>query len=606
MVLTAAIPIIASALPANAVNTSIGSLQGRVDLTVSHGVTYRLQERNDDYVALGNGGRGTAVNGDDGTLNYKEGIVSNMSGLSTAITLQQGRFTAYVQGSAFYDFEQKNGQREHRDFSSSDLNHIGSGTTVQEYYLQMKLNPMELPIMLRVGDQTVNWGESVFPSHGVDIINPLDAVSLSQPLRFPNNSPRVTQGMIWGASSLTERIAVEAYYQYEWEPVSLLPAGAYFSSSDVTGKGRSKFIQLGGGRFSDLGTDLDAAFSLPEGTLGFDDEFQQIPQGATQKPDDDGQFGMAMMWVSNRGNASKWGVHYVRYHSRLPIISGMTANQQAVDETSTDAVNARADQLFEPYLQQGATPSEARALAQGTAEQLTLGQYSNQSSYFIEYPEDISMFALTFNTATLRTGTLVAAEVSHHIDAPVQLNADDVATAILSPIQFNPDFAQGPLGEFAPDATVTGFTRKDRSQLSVSMLQILGQRLGATQSLIGIDAAYVHIHDYPTSAEPALNARNGGSEDSWGYRALGRLTYNNVLGALNASLTVAFSHDVHGDTPGPYATFWEGRKSLTFGIDGRYLNRLTAGLVYTSFYGGGDNNPLNDRDFVRFNVSYGF
>ena len=80
IVLTAAIPIIASALPANAVNTSIGSLQGRVDLTVSHGVTYRLQERNDDYVALGNGGRGTAVNGDDGTLNYKEGIVSNMSG----------------------------------------------------------------------------------------------------------------------------------------------------------------------------------------------------------------------------------------------------------------------------------------------------------------------------------------------------------------------------------------------------------------------------------------------------------------------------------------------------------------------------------------------
>jgi hypothetical protein len=186
------------------------------------------------------------------------------------------------------------------------------------------------------------------------------------------------------------------------------------------------------------------------------------------------------------------------------------------------------------------------------------------------------------------------------------LNSDDVVNAILSPVEFNPSFAKGPLGAYGAESRIKGYVRKDRSQFSLTLLQLFGRRLGADQTLIGIDGAYLHIHDFPGSNEPALNARDGGDVSSWGYRVLGRLTYNNVFGALTLAPQIAFAHDVDGDTPGPYSAFREGRKSFTMALRARYINRLIAEVSYTNFFGGGDDNPLIDRDFVRLSISYGF
>jgi hypothetical protein len=216
------------------------------------------------------------------------------------------------------------------------------------------------------------------------------------------------------------------------------------------------------------------------------------------------------------------------------------------------------------------------------------------------------MIAATFNTATLRTGTLVAGEISLHVDVPMQLDLDSVITAALSPVQFNPGFASGPLGSYGADTYIPGFTRLDRTQVAFSMVQILGERLGAAQTLIGIDGAYIHIHDFPDAGEVPLNAPGGGDADSWGYRLLGQLRYSNVFGAINISPRIGFAHDVKGYTPAPFSAFWEGRKALVIGVSGDYLNRLTADLGYTAFLGGGSDNPLRDRDFIRFNLTYWF
>ncbi|WP_426737589.1 DUF1302 family protein, partial [Pseudomonas aeruginosa] len=57
------------------------------------------------------------------------------------------------------------------------------------------------------------------------------------------------------------------------------------------------------------------------------------------------------------------------------------------------------------------------ALAAQAAGAATAGN----SSYFIEYPEDIRMFGLSFST-TLPNGTAWSGEVSYRPNAPVQLN----------------------------------------------------------------------------------------------------------------------------------------------------------------------------------------
>ena len=56
---------------------------------------------------------------------------------------------------------------------------------------------------------------------------------------------------------------------------------------------------------------------------------------------------------------------------------------------------------------------------------------AGNSEYFIEYPENIHLFGLSFST-TLPTGTAWSGEVSYRPNAPVQLNTTDILFAGLS------------------------------------------------------------------------------------------------------------------------------------------------------------------------------
>ena len=80
-------------------------------------------------------------------------------------------------------------------------------------------------------------------------------------------------------------------------------------------------------------------------------------------------------------------------------------------------------------------------------------------------------------------------------------------------------------------------------------------------------------------------------------------TYNSVLGGLNVTPRILFTHDVSGVTPGPFSAFIEDRMSLGFGVGLNLVNRWTADLSFTSFFGGSRYNLLRDRDAVRFNLT---
>ena len=93
---------------------------------------------------------------------------------------------------------------------------------------------------------------------------------------------------------------------------------------------------------------------------------------------------------------------------------------------------------------------------------------------------------------------------------------------------------------------------------------------------------------------------------SWGYRLVGKLDFNNAIGAVTLSPRLAWQHDVDGNTPGPGGNFLEDRKAVTVGLGANYLNTWTADLSYTDFFGAGRYSLINDRDFVALNVKYSF
>jgi hypothetical protein len=569
----------------------VGEVDGLFDVSVSYGLLTRTESRDSDFIGIGNGGDAASVNVDDGDLNYDKGLVSNGFRANAELTLKWRQFGAYVRGYGFYDFETELDDRSHSDLSDDADDLVGSGGDFQDYYLSAELDLAGVPVYLRVGNQVLNWGESGFLRFGVDIVNPLDLVALSQPMTTAQDA-FVRQGMVWAAANLTETIAVEGFYQYDWQEVRGAPVGWFFSADDLiggdgTGRGFSGF-----GQFSDRGTDLDAHFGLTPGTLDSDPpdrNFMKIPSRGRDTPDDQGQFGFTVQSFFQALNGAKLALHFVNYHSRLPVISGKTADQQAVDRTSDAAVDLRAAALA---AEAGILIEEARAIE----ETLTIDELANASRYFATYPEDIQMLGASFSTATPRTGTLISGEIAHHFGWPIQIPKEEVLIASLSPIQFNDVFSQTSLGEFGANQVVKGYVKGDKTQLSLGLIQLFGPRLRSAQTLVAFDLGWVHFHDLP----------NGHLADSssWGYRLSASMVYEGVFGGLSVRPTLIWTHDFKGTGAGPAIAFIEKRKSITAGLALNYNNRWTARLSYTSFFDGKPLNLFADRDFMSFNLTF--
>jgi hypothetical protein len=598
--------------PAFARPFKIGPLEGVANVDLSYGLLFRVEDRDPHLVAIANGGSSASANFDDGDLDYDEGIVSNMLQTTGELAVRWGILGAYARGVAFYDFESELADRERTPLASDASRYVGIHAELRDYYLDADFDVGGMPVHLRVGDQVLNWGESTFLRFGVQTSTPLDLVAAFRSASSAEDV-QLPQGMLWGAANLTEEIAIEGFYQYEWQRVRTPPVGWFFSDNDTLGADGLNAMMAGGGLFSDLGTDLDTAFQLPPGTLGFDRFFMRIPGRGSFEPSDQGQGGVSLQAILPRFNSTKLALHFLNYHSRLPLVGARTADAAAVAATSPAAVAARAAALAPIYVSEGLTPAEAAVAAASTASTLTIGEYASEASYFVTYPENIQMLGLSFNTATLRTGTLISGEVSHHFNYPFQILVGDVLNAAFSPIEFEPSFGEGPLGDFGPDQSVSGVARRGKTQLELGVRQLLGPRLGASQSILGVDFGWVHVHDLPSRdrlrfGAPGVTGPGDFSHlpdaDSWGYRLLGALSFEGVLGAFTVQPHVAWFHDVGGVTPGPGGAFVEGRKAVSVGVSIDYTNTWLLQLDYTNLFGAGRYNLLNDRDFVRLQLTY--
>ena len=99
------------------------------------------------------------------------------------------------------------------------------------------------------------------------------------------------------------------------------PAGSYFSNNDFAPVGGSKVV-LGFGSFSDQGVDF-----RPLGGP-YIENFQTVNRLPTVKAPDDGQYGFNLKYYApNFNNGTEFGLFFLNYHSRLPLISGQTGTQ---------------------------------------------------------------------------------------------------------------------------------------------------------------------------------------------------------------------------------------------------------------------------------------
>ncbi|WP_313308583.1 DUF1302 domain-containing protein [Stutzerimonas nitrititolerans] len=600
-----------TAAPAYAVSFNIGEIEGQFDSSMSIGASWAMDSADMDLVGAANGGTGFTQTGDDGRLNFKKGeTFSKIFKGVHDLELRYRDSGAFVRGKYWYDFELKDESRLHKDISDSNRKEAAqsSGAEILDAFLYHNYYVGDLPGTVRIGRQVVSWGESTFIGNSINSINPLDAAAFRRP-GAEIKEGLIPVNMLYVSQSLSDRLSMEAFYQLEWDQTIIDNCGTFFSGADVAADGCDTNYHVGPAALAGALNSPLGAYASANGVT-YTSEGVMIPRGGDRDARDSGQFGLALRWL---GDATEYGFYFMNYHSRTPILSSQTAGLATFGTSQTvggAAGTAAGNAAYAQAIAAGATPAQAAAIAAQVGAQageaiggaILLGN----GQYFLEYPEDIRLYGMSFST-TLPTGTAWSGEISYRPNAPIQINTTDVTLELTDPTRAGFENR--------------GYNRKEITQLQTTFTHFFDQILGAGRVTVVGEIGYAHVGGLESTSELrygrdanfgtptdalalAANGRHGFvTANSWGYRLRALADYSNVFAGVNLTPNVSFSHDVDGY--GPNGLFNEGSKAVSIGVDAVYQNTYTASLSYTDFFGG-DYNMLTDRDFLAFSVGVNF
>jgi len=584
--------------PVQALDFSGQNYSLNIDTTVSYSLGLRVADRDNDLVGksafnpaisalpieqqIAAPGR-FSVNSDDGNLNFDSGeVIFNQARILAEAEFSYKNFGFFLRGNFFHDFKLND-----KDALADDAKDIaGQRARMLDAYAYGNFDLGDQRLSVRVGRQVVSWGESTFIPGGLSVLNPVDVTALRS-AGAELRDAFIPLGMTWASLDLTQNLSVEALYMFEWDRVEPEPAGTFFSTNDFAVDG-GRFAMLGFGLFPDDPLNLPGCNvdPLPMGCF----PAGALPRARDDRPDEQGQFGAAIRYFAPWLNDTEFGLFYLHYHSRLPLISGRAV-------TNTDTSSGR---------------------------------------FNVVYPEDIDVIAGSFNTTIFDSKWAWQGEISYSPNLPMQIDDVEVLFAGLSPLNnVIPEPAlrfNSQLGQFEAGESIRGFIRREITRAQMTFTRLTGPVawLRANDVALVGEIGAEHIWDLPNNLRldgPGTdtgggigNQLNGGDlrnpvtttdgfaeSFNWGYRVVVAPTYNSFLGtAWNLTPRVAFNHDVKGVSPGPGGNFIEDRKSLTFGANFSLLSRWQVNFAYTNFFGGGKNNLIKDRDFVSAAISYSF
>ena len=572
-----ALAVSLASTPTWGVSFNVGPVEGQIDSELSIGASWSTAKADSKLIGANNGGKGQSEISDDGRLNFKRGeTFSKIFTGMHALELKYGDSGLYVRGKYWYDFELQDDSRPFKAISDSGrkASAQSSGSQLLDAFVYHNYAIADQPGAVRLGKQVVSWGESAFIGGGINAINPTDASAYRRP-GTEYKDGLVPVNLFYISQNLTDNLSADAFYQLDWEQSEADNCGTFFSRSDVMADGCS-----GNYRVMSKRSALDVAdlAALTGAGVEVNEEGVLVRRGADRNARNSGQFGVAMHYVFEPLD-TEFGAYFMNYHSRDPILSAGAAPQSAYS---------------------------AAAGSGGLAPMIVAGN----SSYYVEYPEDIRLYGLSFAT-TLSTGTAWKGELSYRPNAPVQLNSNDLLYANVTLL---PGLAQASPLTVTPGADIQGYRRKEVTQFQTSLTHVFDNAMGADRLTVTgeVGVTYVGGLDSPSDLrygrDPVFGSDgNDGftTATSWGYRGRAVWEYNSVLPGVNLKPNLGWSHDISGYSPAPNANFEEGRKAITLGLDGEYQSTYTSSLSYTNFFGG-RYNTLSDRDFVALTVGVKF
>jgi len=433
--------------------------------------------------------------------------------------------------------------------------------------------------------------------------------------------------MLWGSVSPTEFMSVEGFYQFWWHNTVIDPPGTYFSTHDALGPG-GEFFDISRGRHDcDIDPFVQTVIKNPgagppviggPGLVGVPQgEPPPAPgvlplcviRGKNNGASNQGQYGFATRFFLPGAAGTELGVFFMNIHSRLPYTGGgfeMTL-AQAVDDISP-----------------GTNPGDNPLIDLAAANEVLFGTRALQT-----YPENVKKVGASFSTGWDKASLAFQGEFAYAIDQPLQVSELQLLAGLFEGIGLlPPDTAAPGIPDIGPGEFFGGAVKKDVVTVQATATyvgepgRVVGDWLRASQFLFITEFGYMRIVDFddpsylplqasvtPQSLAAGNTANQFSSfatQNSLGYVIRAALPYNNLFWGVNMRPFVGFSHGVWGFSPAPLLNYSQDSMSANVGVTFDYQNSWSSTLGYTNFFGGGVNNPRNDRDFLSWDIKYAF
>lgn len=551
-------------------------------------------------------------NFDDGNRNFDRGsIVNNRATLLGEIQFDQDHWGFLLRGDAFYDqsFIERNDNRSPDTINKTegDVNQFSSaaksfsgrrGRMLDAYIYGNWLFDNGMSLNLRLGRHIAAWGESLFFSGVALAQSPADASKANlagadvKSILLPVNQISMRFG-------LTEKLTLLGQYKLEHKATEVNAVGEFYSFADVVGPGAEFIYGIKNPLFlqnlSDpnlLSSDLPETLQLivdlmaPElptgqltGLLGtlfntldpllpdLNLPLQGINQPGTPRninvqrgpdinPSDNGQYGLGVSYQLTPN--TNVGLYRLRYHNTNP----------APIQNYGFAVLLPGNGVLPPVT------TEAFGL------QVPV-------TYNITYFAGVDMTAASFSTTFL--GANVGGEVIYREGIDVLVDVDG---GLLGPVP-------------TP-------TRADTGQVLLSALYLFTPQLFWDQLVIVAEAGYINVLDTSEACGPtSCSTQLTNDREAWGYSMLAIADVRNVFPGWDLQIPVNAAIGIHGTSsqPGAFgALTGEGDTRLGIGFNFTRLQKLTLGVTFSGFFGGGDldKRPLADRSNVAFTARYPF
>ena len=236
----------------------------------------------------------------------------------------------------------------------------------------------------------------------------------------------------------SKNTSLEGFWQYAWSNTKIDPVGSYFSTTDLAGGGANKVL-LGFGSAPDT---IPVGFNIPGNPVGV-----AVPRVGDRKAEDGGEYGAAFRLFVPALGGTEFGLYYLNYNSRLPLIMVRTGTQNAL---------------------------------------LVNGNYAASAKYFLAYPEDIKLLGLSFNAQVGNTGVALQGEVAHRMDVPLQIDDVEILYAALTPLRLLPAIPQlaplrnlggllattGQAGAYGFNQEIQGYRLFDTTQIQMTATRV--------------------------------------------------------------------------------------------------------------------------------------